>query len=359
MEYNNHIINNHKNKNNRKIIYIRNELNKFEHRTPIIPNDISILINHGYIVYIETSNHRIFSDEEYENFGAIITSKKWHDDLFKNALIVGIKEIENIQKLSNHLHLYFSHTYKNQINSKYILEEFKKSNSILHDFEFFYNKNKKRIISFGFYAGIVGCMLGLLQYIKKNIYKTNIKNLKYWNNKENILKHILLYKEIFDNVKIAVIGSNGNCGNGVTSILNKLNFNYIIINKNENKSNLQKYDILFNCILLDENFNEIWFDKNTIFNKNIIICDISCDYSKENNPIQIYSENTTWENPVYSYNDFVDIIAINNLPSLLPKESSIYFSDKCAKLIIEREEDKNNYWKNNQMIFYNQINKLE
>ena len=65
MEDNNYIDNN-KNKNNRKIIYIRNELNLFEHRSPIIPNDISLLINHGYTVYIESSKHRIFSNEEYE-----------------------------------------------------------------------------------------------------------------------------------------------------------------------------------------------------------------------------------------------------------------------------------------------------
>ena len=124
MEDNNYIDNNHKNKNNRKIIYIRNELNLFEHRAPIIPNDISLLINQGYTIYIESSKHRIFSDEEYENFGAIITNKKWYDEMFKQALIIGIKEIENITELSNHTHLYFSHTYKNQINSKYILEEF-------------------------------------------------------------------------------------------------------------------------------------------------------------------------------------------------------------------------------------------
>ena len=82
---------------------------------------------------------------------------------------------------------------------------------------------------------------------------------------------------------------------------------------------MKKFDILYNCICLDNSSNEIWFDKSTIFTKKLLIVDISCDYTKPNNPINIYKEPTTFENPVYKYNNYVDIIAINNLPSLLPK----------------------------------------
>ena len=48
------------------IIYIRSELNKNECRTPIIPIDIPVLIQHGFNIYVESSSNRIFSDEEYE-----------------------------------------------------------------------------------------------------------------------------------------------------------------------------------------------------------------------------------------------------------------------------------------------------
>jgi NAD/NADP transhydrogenase alpha subunit len=33
-------------------------------------------------------------------------------------------------------------------------------------------------------------------------------------------------------------------------------------------------------------------------------------------------------------NEFVDIISISNLPSLMPKESSDYFSEKCVELLL-------------------------
>lgn len=343
------------------ILYLRSELNNFEYRTPIIPDDINKLINNGFIVFVESSKYRIYKDDDYKKAGAIITNNKWYDSIFNNALIVGLKEIDLLDKLSSHIHIYFSHSYKKQNNSQEILKHFFDSSSIIYDFEYFVNNNNKRLLSFGFYAGIVGGILGLLQYYTKNIYDSNICRLKGWISENNMMEDInnsvkeyLLLKKI----KIAIIGYSGNCGKGVINILNKLNISYKGIGKYDNKTNLKEYDIIYNCINLDENYNEIWFSDNTIFNKNIVICDVSCDYAKPNNPIKLYNQNTTWNLPVYSYNEFVDIIAINNLPSLLPKDSSDYFSEKCTELLLNFNNDENGYWKNNLNIFYDKIHFL-
>jgi alanine dehydrogenase len=96
--------------------------------------------------------------------------------------------------------------------------------------------------------------------------------------------------------------------------------------------------------------HETWFHNKTIFKKPIIIVDISCDYNNPNNPIKIYEEATSWEEPVYSYNKYVDIIAINNLPSLLPKDSSNEFSKILVELLLNFN---NSVWENNKNIFLN------
>jgi saccharopine dehydrogenase (NAD+, L-lysine-forming) len=241
----------------------------------------------------------------------------------------------------------------------------------IYDFEYFVNNQNQRLISFGYYAGLTGCILGLLQYIKK-LFGLNILNLTYWetidvstnkNTNENTNENtdIIIDKifekidiNLFKNLNTCIIG-NGNCASGVKYILEKFNINYIILHKNDTKTNLENYDLVFNCILLDENYNEIWFGEKTIFTKPIIIVDISCDNLKLNNPIQLYNKNTTWKNPIFKYNQYVDIIAIDNLPSLLPRESSIYFSKKCIELLLQLNNDNNNYWKNNEKIFYNMI----
>jgi hypothetical protein len=94
--------------------------------------------------------------------------------------------------------------------------------------------------------------------------------------------------------------------------------------------------------LVENIFKEIKTSGN-IFYKPIVISDISCDYTKPNNPIKIYNESSTWENTVISPNKFVDVISIDNLPSLIPKESSDDFSNNLTKLhIIYKEGDNRN-----------------
>lgn len=331
------------------ILYIRREKNKDEHRTPIVPQDITILLQNGFIVFVQSSDHRIYSDFEYLSKGAIITSAEWYDLMFQSAYIIGLKVVDNLEKLANHKHVYFSHSYKNQTGSRELLNAFSKTQSLIYDFEFFLNKENKRLISFGFYAGIAGCYLGLLQYLQKSIYQNNIANLSQMNFERTCIENHL-YKSIhmFANLKIAIVGFRGNCGTGVISVLDNLGVNYSTLGRTFEKKTLKQYDIVYNCINLDSDSKEVWVSHETQFENPIIITDISCDATKDNNPIAIYKDETTWENPVYSYNEFVDIIAVSNLPSLLPKESSTYFSKKCAGLLLDMGSEA---WENNEKLF--------
>jgi saccharopine dehydrogenase (NAD+, L-lysine-forming) len=332
-------------------IFIRKETYNNEFRCPIIPKDIKELKDFGFEVFVESSNYRCYTDEEYYKYGAIIVNDSWFK--YNDFIIIGIKELNDINKLNNHIHVYFSHSYKNQNNSKLILSEFKKSNSILYDLEYFLDNNK-RLISFGYYAGIVGGGLGILQYLLKSNNK-KLYNLKYWRSIESLLLCINLKKNnILNNIKICIIGSNGRCGIGVQYILNILKIPFICLTRNDDKNKLIDFDILFNCINLQENIG-IWFDNETQFYKNLVIVDISCDYNNPNNPIKIYNNKTTWLEPVFSYNNFVDIIAIDNLPSLLPYNSSIEFSSILIKLL-KLYPHNHYYWKNNYEIFKNKIN---
>jgi saccharopine dehydrogenase (NAD+, L-lysine-forming) len=344
----------------KNIIYIRRETIDNEYRTPLIPNDIKILINNGFIIYVQSCINRIYEDDVYKNSGAIITSENWYESKFNNAIIIGIKELDNLEKLNNNTHIYFSHSFKNQINSEYILKNFINSNSQLYDFEYFL-ENNKRLIAFGYYSGLVGAILGLKQYfnklLKSNILDNVILNLKPWDSFDDIYNYVK--DDIKKNISIAIIGSNGRCGSGVRLILDKFNLEYTSIDRNGDISNLKKFDIIYNCILLDEKYDKVWFDNKTVFNKDLVIVDISCDYSKINNPIKLYNFSTSWKLPVFIYNKYIDIIAIDNLPSLLPKESSDYFSKKLTELLLQFNEDPNNYWKNTLNIYYNKANKYK
>jgi saccharopine dehydrogenase (NAD+, L-lysine-forming) len=339
--------------NPRRILYIRSETIKNEHRTPIVPKDIPLLLSYGYTVYIESAHSRIYNDSEYSYNGAIVTEKKWWDSLFQNAYILGLKEVADIDKLDSHTHVYFSHSYKGQTHAKQLLETFAKNQGTLYDLEYFLDDGNNRVVSFGFYAGVAGCYLGLLQYLHKSTSRKNIPSLHIETFQRDTINAIFDKKRSpLASLHIAIVGGGGNCGKGVISILQTLGAHYDVFGKTSDKSTLNTYDIVFNCIKLDPDSNEVWFSNTTEFRTPLLIVDISCDPSQSNNPISIYKEETTWETPVLSYNEFVDIIAISNLPSLLPKESSDYFSSHCVELFADTGSST---WVKNKSIYLKHI----
>jgi len=337
-------------------IFLRNEMCENEIRTPLIPADVKILINNNIIVFVESSQYRIYADELYEKEGAIITIDKWYDKKYNNCIIIGIKELNYLEKLNKHTHLYFSHSYKKQQNSGIILNAFIISHSKLYDFEYFLNNKKKRIIAFGYFAGLVGAVLGLKQFYNKINMLNDIKDLKPWLTFNELIEFIKIEASYFKNkindIKIVIVGGSGRCGKGIQFILDNLNIKYIVVDRESEKDMKMEidFDILFNCILLNKDYNRTWFNSNTQFNKPKVIVDISCDYTKINNPIKLYNKATSWKEPIFKYNKFLDIIAIENLPSLLPYESSIDFSKKCTELLLQYDS---NVWNNNLLEFYN------
>ena len=192
-----------------------------------------------------------------------------------------------------------------------------------------------------------------MQYYTKKNKNQNINNLIPYKSQLELLTNVSTCIGYGRDLKIAVIGPNGRSGVGVINVLTYFNIKFDRITKEDSKKNLQEYDIIFNCIVLDKNLNETWLNKNTIFSKPITIVDISCDYNSINNPIKIYDKLTTWQNPIYSYNENVDIISINNLPSLLPKDSSDEFSEILVRLLLNFNNDST--WENNKKYYYNII----
>lgn len=329
-------------------IFIRKEIYPNEFRTPLIPTDIKYLLNNGFnTIYIESSSYRCFSDQEYIDNGATIVYDEWYK--YKDCLIIGIKKLPFIDKLDGHTHIYFSHSYKNQLDSANILYYFKRSDSILYDLEYFLDMDYRRIISFGYYAGVAGCALGLKNYLGK------LNGcLIPWYKMDDLYQDINKFYP--DNLKIAITtGKNGKVGQGVKYILDSLKIKYDIFDRDSDKSSLINYDIFYNCINLKEEI-EPWFTIDNIksIKNKITIVDISCDYDNKLNPIQIYDKKTTWENPVLKLKN-IDVIAIDNLPSLLPVDSSIYFSTQLRELLSNYHNDTDKYWIKNENIFYLKI----
>lgn len=315
-----------------KKIFIRNEIFENEYRTPLIPTDVRELIEKGRCVYVQKSNTRCYSDEEFENNGAILTDENWKD--YTDCLILGIKELDFIDDMKQSEHMYFAHCYKGQDGSEEILKSFKDSSSVLYDLEYLLDNNNKRLVSFSYHAGVSGGILGLLQYQEDKIHNRNIKNLSPW---ESAVKKMKDLNYNFNNKNICIIGSNGRCGQGVRFVLDSLRIKYKEFNSRDRIEELLEYDIIFNCIHLRSKINKL-ITKDSQLKQKTLLVDISCDYNNPLNPFPVYSQKTTWEEPILKINDLLDVISIDNLPSLIPFESSEYFS--CILKNIMNKNDK-------------------
>ena len=91
-----------------KIAIIR-ESRSDDRRTPLVPTHIKQLLSTfpGLNITVQPSKHRCFSDQEYEEQGAIIT-----EDLSACNLVLGVKEIEPALLIPSKSYMFFSHTSK-------------------------------------------------------------------------------------------------------------------------------------------------------------------------------------------------------------------------------------------------------
>lgn len=93
-------------------------------------------------------------------------------------------------------------------------------------------------------------------------------------------------------------------------------------------------DIFVNCIYLSAKIPP-FIDVPTLNSPSrrlSVICDVSCDTTNPNNPIPVYSINTTFTSPTVPVEGLksgpkLSVISIDHLPSLLPRESSEAFSN--------------------------------
>jgi saccharopine dehydrogenase (NAD+, L-lysine-forming) len=321
-------------------IIIRREFKTNEFRTPLVPNDCKKCIDNGITIYVEKSAERCIPDEKYEQNGCILIDDFTTIELPKsNTLVIGLKELDySNPQLLPWCHLYFTHIFKNQVGSKEIIAKLESSGSIIYDYEYFLNKHQKRIIAFGFWAGFIGTALGLLQYYYKSIHK-DIGNLKAYEDASILFEEVEYFKHFFRKINIGIIGVNGRSGKGSRFILERLGIlNVHGYSRASDKEPLKQHNIIINCIKLSPEDNNIFISQEILprFDKLQIIVDVSCDINAKNNPIRLNYHGTTFETPVCKINEKVDIIAIDNLPSLLPKDSSEEFSAKLQKIICEK-----------------------
>ena len=77
-----------------------------------------------------------------------------------------------------------------------------------------------------------------------------------------------------------------------------------------------------------------------------VIGDIACDPDSDYNPVPVYDRATSWEAPALRAHDDppLDVMAIDNLPSLLPVESSEDFAAQLLPSLMTLDNLETGVW---------------
>ena len=351
-----------------------------DHRVPLTPSQCKSIqaIYPNVEMIVQPSPIRAYKDEEYSAEGIRLS-----EDLSECDIIMGVKEVNVNDLIPSKKFLFFSHTIKKQPYNRDLLRAILDKKIQLIDYEVIKNKQNKRIIGFGRYAGIVGTYntfrtLGL----KKRLYDLKPAfQCKDRKEMEAEMKNIKLPSDL----KIVLTGG-GRVGHGSREIIDILpikevtpeeflsqNFSEPVFThlevedyyarkdgkpfgKAEFYSNPELYKSTFDRFLSKMDVYipcHFWSDKSPfIITKDdlrredlrlSIVGDISCDID---GPIACTIRPSKIADPIYGYNpitekedDFLKegvlaVMAVDNLPCELPLDASDDFGNELLKYVL-------------------------
>lgn len=353
------------------LFWLRNETKLLEYRTALLPEHAKTLIAAGHRVMVERSPDRCVDDEEYVNVGCELVDTDSWSSAPKDAVILGLKELPESDRPLIRRHIFFAHCYKHQFGWENLLKRFTDGGGHLYDLEFCLNERNRRIAAFGRSAGYVGMALAIQQWCETQadpnsllrpppVFKTFKELSQYVNQKLTVQAKGKL-------PKLLVVGANGRAGKGAVScaldsgIPEENIVKEVSSNEGPYESYVKNFDIMANCILLTNPIPPFITDDmvDNLPRHLSVITDISCDYTNPHNPLPIYKEGTTFEDPVRRIRPAsskygpLDVISIDHLPSMVPYESSLEFaSDLCPHLV---DFDHSDMWKRVHQLFKEKV----
>jgi alanine dehydrogenase len=328
-------------------------------------------------IKVESSDVRIFTDEEYLSKGIEVSN-----DMGDCDILFGVKEVPVENLIPNKSYFFFSHTIKKQPYNRKLLQAVLEKNITLYDHETIVDAQNRRLIGFGRYAGIVGAYNGIRAFgLKFELFK--LPKAETLSGREDLIAH--LKRLILPPIKIVVTGT-GKVGNGVKEILDAMKVKEVSIEnyltKNYDKPVYTQLDVLdYNKRKDGEklDFKDFYqnpseyvsdFERFTkvsdiyisghfygngapvILSREMlqakeckikVVADVSCDV---NGPIACTLRASTIAEPLYGYfsneNKEVDmfhpaaivVMAVDNLPCELPKDASEGFGVQFMNYVI-------------------------
>ncbi|MCZ4119964.1 saccharopine dehydrogenase [Streptomyces sp. H39-S7] len=314
-------------------LWMRQEFRSGERRAPIVPEDAARLVDSGVRFTVEESTQRVFPLQQYADAGCRIEAAGSWQRAPKDTYVIGLKELPAQPPTLRHRHIYFGHAYKGQHDAPALLERFSAGGGTLLDLEYLVDEDGRRLAAFGYWAGYVGAALAVLNATGR-LVRPLVPLAR--DDLDAALRATPTRREADGQpLRALVIGALGRCGQGACDALEAAGLSPTRWDLAEtadlDRPALLAHDVLINTVLTTRPLPPFLTpaDLDDQARRLSTICDVTCDVTSECNLLPIYDEITDWDRPVRRLRDGerpVEMIAIDNLPSLLPEEASRAFS---------------------------------
>ncbi|MBY5972654.1 saccharopine dehydrogenase [Ferrimonas balearica] len=320
-------------------IWLRAEQRPNEDRAGLTPEGARALIEKGFRLSVEQSRTRILDIEGYRNAGAEIVAENSWPGAPEDAIIFGLKELPEDGSPLRHRHIMFGHAYKGQPAGQELLKRFRAGGGTLYDLEYLVDETGRRVAAFGYWAGYAGAAVSLMCWAAQQ-QGTLCPPVGAYPDKQALLSDLSERLTPYDRQlpRAIVIGAKGRVGTGASDLCAEMGCDVTKWDMAETASGgpfpeIAEHEIFVNSILAMPGTPVfVPVDMADGPRKLTVIGDVACDPTSDFSPIKVYDRTTTWAAPALRVRDMppLDVMAIDNLPSMLPKESS---EDYAAQLL--------------------------
>jgi len=318
-------------------LWLRAEQRPNEERTGLMPDGAAALIAQGIRVTVERSSVRAIALDGYVAAGCEIAPENAWPDAPVDAIIFGLKELPEDGSPLIHRHIMFGHAFKGQPAGQVLLRRFVAGGGALYDLEYLVDEAGRRVAAFGYWAGYAGAAVALKCWVAQARGGIAGPVAKY-PGRQALLDDLSRNMAGLVRPRVIVIGALGRVGTGASDLCAAMGVPVIRWDMAETASGgpfpqVLDHDIFLNCILARPGC-PVFVPRAALTAPRAlrVIGDIACDPTSDFSPIKVYDRATDWDAPALrvATDPVLDVTAIDNLPSLLPVESS---EDYAAQLL--------------------------
>ncbi len=318
-------------------LWVRAEQRPNEERVGLTPAGAMALVRAGLRVTVEESHDRAIPIDGYRAAGCQIAAQNLWPGAPADAIIFGLKELPEDGTPLTHRHIMFGHAYKGQPAGRALLRRFQAGGGTLYDLEYLVDRDGRRVAAFGYWAGYAGAAVSLKVWAAQQ-RGTIAGPVRKVPSKAALLDQLAADLQGLTRPRALIIGALGRVGTGAADLCTAMGVTVTRWDMAETASGgpfpeILQHEIFLNCILARPGCPVfVPASAKTDPRRLTVIGDIACDPTSDFSPIKVYDRATEWDAPALRVQDSppLDVTAIDNLPSLMPVESS---DDYAAQLL--------------------------